>query len=141
MWEESPCCMLIRRLHLSMARQSNNVLRQHGLTMPQLLALLLLSDSPEKVLSLKELERQMQTSQPDVAGVAVRLAMKGLVERFVDENDRRVKRVHITEQGERYCAAARDEMRRAEAALLADMTGAEKESFRALLEKAARTLE
>ena len=68
MWEENPCTMLIRRLYLSLARLSNRILHQHDLTMSQLMTLLLLSGSSEKELSLKELERLLQTSQPDVAG-------------------------------------------------------------------------
>ena len=84
MWEENPCTMLIRRLYLSLARLSNRILHQHDLTMSQLMTLLLLSGSSEKELSLKELERLLQTSQPDVAGIASRLEKKGLVSRFQD---------------------------------------------------------
>ena len=88
MWEENPCTMLIRRLYLSLARLSNRILHQHDLTMSQLMTLLLLSGSSEKELSLKELERLLQTSQPDVAGIASRLEKKGLVTRFPDAADR-----------------------------------------------------
>lgn len=44
-----------------------------------------------KELSLKELERLLQTSQPDVAGIASRLEKKGLVSRFQDAADRRAQ--------------------------------------------------
>ena len=77
MWEENPCTMLIRRLYLSLTRLSNRILHQHDLTMSQLMTLLLLSGSSEKELSLKELERLLQTSQPDVAGIASRLEKIG----------------------------------------------------------------
>ena len=89
MWEENPCTMLIRRLSLSLTRLSNRILHQHDLTMSQLMTLLLLSGSSEKELSLKELERLLQISQPDVAGIASRLEKKGLVSRFQDAADRR----------------------------------------------------
>ena len=61
MWEENPCAMLIRQLYLSLTRLSNRILRQHDLTMSQLMTLLLLSGSSEKELSLKELERLLFT--------------------------------------------------------------------------------
>ena len=104
------------------------------------MALLLLSGSSEKELSLKELERLLQTSQPDVAGIASRLEKKGLVSRFQDAADRRVKRLSITTQGEQSCCAARDEIRSGEDALLAGMTPEEQNAFRRLLEKAAQNL-
>lgn len=140
MWEENPCTMLIRRLYLSLARLSNRILHQHDLTMSQLMTLLLLSGSSEKELSLKELERLLQTSQPDVAGIASRLEKKGLVTRFPDAADRRVKRLSITTQGEQSCCAARGEIRRGEDTLLAGMTPEEQNAFRRLLEKAAQNL-
>ena len=142
MWEENPCTMLIRRLYLSLARLSNRILHQHDLTMSQLMTLLLLSGSSEKELSLKELlrERLLQTSQPDVAGIASRLEKKGLVSRFQDAADRRVKRLSITTQGEQSCSAARGEIRSGEDALLAGMTPEEQNTFRRLLEKAAQNL-
>lgn len=140
MWEENPCTMLIRRLYLSLTRLSNRILHQHDLTMSQLMTLLLLSGSSEKELSLKELERLLQTSQPDVAGIASRLEKKGLVSRFQDAADRRVKRLSITTQGEQSCSAARGEIRSGEDALLAGMTPEEQNAFRRLLEKAAQNL-
>lgn len=135
MWEENPCTMLIRRLYLSLTRLSNRILHQHDLTMSQLMTLLLLSGSSEK-----ELERLLQTSQPDVAGIASRLEKKGLVSRFPDAADRRVKRLSITTQGEQSCCAARGEIRSGEDALLAGMTPEEQNAFRRLLEKAAQNL-
>ena len=140
MWEENPCTMLIRRLYLSLTRLSNRILHQHDLTMSQLMTLLLLSGSSEKELSLKELERLLQISQPDVAGIASRLEKKGLVSRFQDAADRRVKRLSITTQGEQSCGAARGEIRSGEDALLAGMTPEEQNAFRRLLEKAAQNL-
>lgn len=98
------------------------------------------SGSSEKELSLKELERLLQTSQPDVAGIASRLEKKGLVSRFQDAADRRVKRLSITTQGEQSCCAARGEIRSGEDALLAGMTPEEQNAFRRLLEKAAQNL-
>ena len=85
-------------------------------------------------------ERLLQTSQPDVAGIASRLEKKGLVSRFPDAADRRVKRLSITTQGEQSCCAARGEIRSGEDALLAGMTPEEQNAFRRLLEKAAQNL-
>ena len=139
-WEESPCGMLVRQLHLMLSKQTNNALREQELTMPQLMALLLLSRAEGNELSLKELERALQTSQPDVAGVASRLTRKGMVDSFTDPQDKRMKRVRITERGEACCRAAKDNMAQSEQALLSKMSLAERQMFCELLQKAVEGL-
>lgn len=41
MWEQNPCAMLIRQIHLALTKNSDNALRKYGLTMSQLVALML----------------------------------------------------------------------------------------------------
>lgn len=135
-WEENPCGMLIRQIHLNLSKRTNNSLRGQGLTMSQMMALLILSRSEGGELSLKELERYLQTSQPDVAGVAARLSKKGMVDSFTDPQDKRMKRVRITERGEAYCREAKCGMIETEQTLLSKMTPAEQQMFRELLQKA-----
>lgn len=141
MWDENPCGMLIRQLHLSLARRSDHELREHNLTLAQLTALLLLTETPEGELSLKELERLLQVSQPDAAGLAVRLEKKGMIEGFTDPADKRMKRVRLTSFGEQYCRESRGRMAAFEASLLSGMTAEEKATFQRLLRKANQNME
>lgn len=137
MWEDNICGMLIRHLHMALAKKSDNALKEHDLTLSQLSALLILRDRPEKELTLKELERFMQVSQPAVAGIVTRLEKKDLVECFIDPSDKRVKRVRISSKGEQYCDEAKVNMVESETSLLAGMTEEERNTFRKLLQKAS----
>lgn len=141
MWKENPCGMTIRQLHLLLSKMTNNTLREQDLTFSQAMALLVLSDQPEKKLTLKQLEKYLQTSQPDVAGIASRLEKKGLVNGFADEQDRRIKWIKITDKGENYCQRARKDMRATENTLLNEMTTEEQEQFQLLLNKALQALQ
>lgn len=138
MWKDNNVCgMLIRHLHMALAKKSDNALRKYDLTLSQSSALLTLRDSPDRELSLKELERFMHISQPAVAGIVTRLEKKGLVECFIDPSDKRVKKVRVSAKGEQHCIEAKMNMMKSEATLLAGMTEEEREMFRKLLQKAS----
>ena len=141
MWKDNPCGMTIRQLHLLLSKMTNNTMRERDLTFSQAMALLVLSNQAEKKLTLKQLEKYLQTSQPDVAGIASRLEKKGLVNGLTDEQDRRIKWIEITEEGENYCLQARKSMRATENTLLSKMTTEEKEQFQMLLNKALQALQ
>lgn len=141
MWEENPCGMMIRQIHLLLAKMTNNALRQHDLTMSQMMTLLILSKQEGGELTLKQLEPFLQTSQPDVAGIASRLEKKGLVDGFADAQDKRMKRIRITAAGLEYCQQAKGDMITTEQTLLSQMTPDEREIFRTLLEKAITGLQ
>ncbi len=74
-------------------------MRAQDLTFAQLDALLELNAAPEKQYSLKELEQRLHLAQSTTVGIIARLEQKGLVERFGDPADRRVKLVRITPAG------------------------------------------
>lgn len=141
MWEENPCGMMIRQIHLLLAKITNNALRQHDLTMSQMMTLLILSKQEGGELTLKQLEPFLQTSQPDVAGIASRLEKKGLVDGFADAQDKRMKRIRITVAGLEYCQQAKGDMITTEQTLLSQMTPDEREIFRTLLKKAITGLQ
>ncbi len=141
MWEENPCGMMIRQIHLLLAKITNNALRQHDLTMSQMMTLLILSKQEGGELTLKQLEPFLQTSQPDVAGIASRLEKKGLVDGFADAQDKRMKRIRITAAGLEYCQQAKGDMITTEQTLLSQMTPDEREIFRTLLKKAITGLQ
>lgn len=73
----------------------------------------------------KELEEFLRVAHPTVVGLVGRLEKKGFIETWMDEHDRRIKRIRVTDK----TTALRDHMRRnriaGEANLRRNMTGEE----------------
>jgi DNA-binding MarR family transcriptional regulator len=73
----------------------------HDLTLSQLKTLSLLSEPPPaSPLSLKEVAEQLGISLPAASRAVDPLVRRGLVERREDTEDRRIKRVSTTPEGE-----------------------------------------
>ena len=140
MWAENPCGMLIRQIHMGLSKKSDNGLKEHDLTLSQVTALLFLLEADGKELSLKELERLMQVSQPDAAGIAIRLEKKKMIESYQDASDKRMKRIRLTPHGEERCAEAKKNMAAFEDTLLKGLTKGERSMLRELLEKVSRNV-
>ena len=133
--QKKVCGTMIKQLHDALERNVNNVLRTKDLTMAQVGLLLELYHSPEKQMSLKELERILHVAQSTTAGIVVRLEQKGFVESFGDPVDRRIKVVRITPTGEACCLQADKDMEETEKKLLAPLTEVERTVFLKLLDK------
>lgn len=131
----------IKQIHDRLEKQANNAMRASDLTMMQVSFLMTLQSSAEKQLTMKELERCFGVAQSTVAGIVSRLEQKGFVEALGDPADKRIKRVHITQAGERCCAEAVVHKEEAEKKLLAGFSENERKLLHELLEKAARNLE
>lgn len=137
---QQPCGIIIKRITNLLSKDADNSLREKNLTFLQMHSLMLLLKEEGETMTLKELEKALQVSQPDAAGIVVRLEKKGLVACSIDESDKRVKRFKITELGKECCRNAKKHMQRAEDSLLSGMTEAEKKEFRRLLELALNNL-
>lgn len=87
------------RLQRALLVCADNPLLSVGLTMQQLKALLVLTFGESA--SGRDLSRALGVGLATVTGIVDRLAAQGLVERRDDPHDRRVRRVFITEDGER----------------------------------------
>ena len=83
-------------------------LQADGLTTAQATALTFAEQHRDRPLSYKQLADRMATSHQNVAQIVEALDRKGFVEKRVDADDGRVRRVHVTEQSRRYWAT-RDE--------------------------------
>lgn len=97
---------LIKQLGDAIERHANNALRQSNLTLVQMQVLLSLNVKDGKTYSFKELERILGVAQSTCAGIVNRLAVKKLVNCFVDASDKRMKLVSITPAGEQCCQEA-----------------------------------
>lgn len=80
-----------------------------GITTQQYVIILHLANDPnipflgahKKEMLASELADSLRTSRPSITNILKALIKKGLVKQFEDENDRRLKRLRLTEQGER----------------------------------------
>ncbi|WP_319412508.1 MarR family transcriptional regulator [uncultured Cohaesibacter sp.] len=70
----------------------------HGLTFARGRALMLLVRTPD--ITQKELACKLGLEQATVVRLLDRMEEHDLIRRIPDENDRRVKKIHLTEQGE-----------------------------------------
>lgn len=132
--------LLFKQIHDSLEKRANHQLRPKDLTMMQVAVLMTLRESPEKQLSMKEIERHFQVAQSTVAGIVARLQKKGFVEASGDNSDKRIKLVQITTEGENCCKEAEIHMREAEELLMYGFTEEEKTMLHVLLTKVARNV-
>ncbi len=89
----------IKRIDNALAKEMSRNMQAHQLTMQQNHVLVLLANAPQGTLTLKELEERFGCAQSTVAGLVARLEKKGLIRGFIDESDRRIKHVRLTERG------------------------------------------
>lgn len=138
--EHTPNGLLIKQIHDRLEKQSNNSLREKGLTMMQVSVLITLHDAQEQRLSMKEIERHFGVAQSTVAGIISRLEQKGFVEALEDVADKRVKLVHITPTGQACCKEAAYHMDEAEQTLLHGFSAEERDILNSLLTRVADNL-
>ena len=140
MADQTSCGMLLKQINDELEKRANNALRSQNLTIAQLGALMVLNQSPERQIPLKELERKLHVAQSTAAGIITRLEQKGFVESFGDAADRRIKMVRITQQGVQCCLSAEQNMNQEETLLLSGLTDTEKLIFISLLQKVRNML-
>ena len=126
---------LIKRLAEAIDKNANNDLSCSGVTFSQLKILIMLHESTESSVSLKELERYFDLTQATIAGIVVRLEKKKLLEGFTDPADKRIKRVRITDEGRALCEETRIRMDKYEEWFLRSLNAEEREELGRLLMK------
>ena len=132
---EKPIGRTIKMIDEALARRVNANLQEHNLTIGQSHMLVALSRSEGQTMSLKELEQLFRLAQSTIAGLAVRLEKKGLVESIADESDRRVKRIRLTDAGRAVCRRSHAHMEETERMLVSGLTEEEVVAFRDMLER------
>lgn len=137
--ETNTCGMLIRQINNALEKRVNNQLKEKGLTLSQMSALIEVLNTPAKKLTFKELEKRLSLAQSTTAGLISRLEQKKLVIVSGDTDDKRIKYVEITSLGIKFCNEARQEMEHTEKILLENLSAVEKENLLSLLEEVNRT--
>ena len=133
--KQLPYAALIKQLSTEIQKRADAALQESDLTMTQMYFLGALSHLPDRTATLKELERYFRVAQSTAAGVAARLEKKGLVESLPTENDRRVKRLRITDAGADTLRHALETMERGEQQMLAPLDESEQETLLTLLRR------
>lgn len=116
------------------------MMRSQDLTMVQTGALLALYNTPEKQLSMKQLEKNLHVAQSKAAGIISRLEQKGLVEGHGDVGDKRIKLVHITQAGIDRVLETEKDMVHTEKTLLSGLTETEQDILYSLLKKVKESI-
>ena len=138
-WEK-PIIILIRELENQIERQSNNSMKSMDITMSQAAVLAAVLESPDKQLTMKELEKRVHLSQSVTAGIVSRMEQKQYLESFGNPDDKRIKMIRVTEQGEKQCNEARKILVKIERQITDGLTEKEKTSLEELLTKAIENM-
>lgn len=125
----------IKMIDEKMEKKINWMLRDQGVTFAQIRVIVLLSYSEKTEYSLKELERIFQVSQQTMVGIIKRLENKKLITTHFDTEDKRVKKVSLTEQGKAMGAKARAAVQENAHWLAGALTPEELETLLTLLQK------
>lgn len=133
--ERPDCGGLIKQISDEMRKKANNAIRSYNITLAQLGALIELERAPDGQRSLKELEKLLHVAQSTAAGIIARLEQKGFVQGFEAMDDRRVKLVRITPDGQACVHNSLQKRNVAEEELLGGLTEAEHKQFYILLKK------
>ncbi len=94
----------LRRIIQAIDLHSRQLVRQHGITTPQLLILRQIQG--KEALTVSQIAKQVSLKQATVTDILNRLERKGLVLRQKDTNDRRRVLVRETDLGKKILAAA-----------------------------------
>ncbi len=137
---QNSCSRLIKQIHDELEKSTNNALRPYDLTIVQAGILLALNEAEGRQLSLKDLEKRFHVAQPTMAGIVSRLERKGFVESLGTLDDKRIKKVLITQAGIDRCEKAELCMGEAETHILSCLTETERVIFFELLQKVRASL-
>ncbi len=129
------CLPFIKTINEIAEKRGNNLLRPHGVTLSQLRLLLVLAECPGCAATLKELEQYFHVAQPTLAGIAVRLEEKKLVESRSVPEDHRVKQLRLTEKGMQVCAVSQGLLAEVEGWLTGALSREEQNELQALLQR------
>lgn len=131
----------LKRINDYVERYGNNTLKEHDLTLAQCHVLGHLLNSEKQECTLKELEKSMNVAQSTSAGVVMRLEKKGFVVTYTDPNDKRVKKVKLSDNAEELLEVIRISMGSVEDRVLKSLTNIEKLTLKMLVDKIADNLE
>ncbi|MGL5766988.1 MAG: MarR family winged helix-turn-helix transcriptional regulator [Sarcina sp.] len=113
--------------------RSRKVIEEYGLYVgqPQFLFTLY----KEEGLRQKDIAEKLEIQAPTVTVTVKRLEKSGFITKSVDEKNKRVSRLYLTEKGRKACEELQDVMRSVHDEIFSVLTGEEKNKFKELLIK------
>jgi MarR family 2-MHQ and catechol resistance regulon transcriptional repressor len=120
-------------LNSVLERAGNRCAEQHGLTMPQWLALGCIGHTGQEGITHSLLGQRLMLSKAPITGVVDRLERDGHVLRTADKTDRRVSRIRITPKGEETWLHVRADLRSCASEYCADLSSEEQQTLLSLL--------
>ena len=138
--DECRTALQIKIINDTLEKEANNNLREKKLTSVQMHVLMLLLGEEGHILPLKEVERRLHVAQPTAAGIVVRLEQKGFLDSSISREDRRVKLLRLTDEGEKQCRDCIFHAEEAEGRIRDALTEREYNEFSGFLEKIIRSL-
>jgi DNA-binding MarR family transcriptional regulator len=84
-------------------------------------------------MSLSEIKEKLNLSQTGVAKLTTQLEQRGCIHKYVEQSDRRIKKVVLLEKGKSYCARAKKEIAETEALLLEGLSEEDRDRLRGYL--------
>ena len=130
-----PSGALMKRISEQLDKNANNDLSENDVTYSQMKIMIMLMENGQDSVPLKQLEGYFDLSQATVAGLVARMERKKILYGFTDPDDRRIKRVSITDEGKAICAASKLRMQEYERWLLKSLDEDEQEELHRLLNK------
>lgn len=126
---------LIKQLYFLHQQRLNKIFSEFDLTATQTFTLLFLFRSHEKGISVnqKDIEHEMDISNPTVTGNLNRLEHKGLIERKACHHDARAKNIVVTDKALELDKLLRNKFREADEELVAPLSEDEKDILHDLM--------
>ncbi|MFQ5891134.1 MAG: MarR family winged helix-turn-helix transcriptional regulator [Gemmatimonadota bacterium] len=131
--------LALRRIIRATDLHSRRLLRDYGVTGPQLMVLRAVEEHGER--SSSALAREISVSLATVADIAARLESRGLVTRQRGFSDKRQVGVSLTEQGQRVLGAAPPPLQESFTRQLADLSEWEQTQMLSVLQRIVAMME
>lgn len=122
-----------KRIHLMFERDLNQMMRRFDLTAGQARVMIFLAETARRELCQRDIERHFGLSNPTVTGLLRRMEHKGIIEARPDPEDRRYKRLFLTEKGGEMAEMVGEHIRENDRKLVQGMSPEEEDALRRLL--------
>ncbi|SHI06116.1 DNA-binding transcriptional regulator, MarR family [Sporobacter termitidis DSM 10068] len=133
--EEETLGLIIRRISHAAKKETDNNLKRLNLTMSQGLVLEYLNNTPDEELTQRAIEQHFNLQHPTVSGILKRLEKNGFITTSVNQADRRVKNIYLTDKARAVELIARQDKKQMEETYVKGLTAQEIETLRGLLKK------
>lgn len=128
---------LIKQVFLLNQGQLNTMFAEFDLTGAQVFTLIFLFKAHERhqIVYQKDIEKEMDISNPTVTGILNRLEAKGLIQRVTSHQDARAKSIVVTEKALELDKILKHKFQENEKQLIASLTQEEAENLELYLKK------